>query len=234
MQQKIRVERVKLFETLPAAEATADRIGDARACPLVGTEHETVGWTALFWEDGPWGITPPGHMVYIAMQLLQDRGLSFIELARVFALVGMTQCDVSICAWDSKYHHDVIRPESAIRVRAPAFGNPDPRVVRQADWQSYIPTPEFPAYPAGHSAFGAAAAKLLALILGRDDVAFSGRAPDEVLWAPAPGCHPALDESKPHGGGKRHEPPLWRRPLGTRGRAPRRGVGAGATIGSCG
>lgn len=138
--------------------------------------------TALFWEDGPWGITPPGHMVYIAMQLLQDRGLSFIELARAFALIGMTQCDASICAWDSKYHHDVIRPESAIRVRAPAFGNPDPRVVRQADWESYIPTPEFPAYPAGHSTFGAAAAKLLALILGRDDVAFSGRAPDEVLW----------------------------------------------------
>ena len=25
---------------------------------------------ALFWEDGPWGITPPGHMIYIAMQLL--------------------------------------------------------------------------------------------------------------------------------------------------------------------
>ena len=137
---------------------------------------------ALFWEDGPWGVTPPGHMVYIAMQLLQDRGLSFIELARAFALIGMTQCDASISAWDSKYHHDIVRPESAIRLRAPAFGNPDPRVVRQAGWQSYIPTPEFPAYPAGHSTFAAAAAELLALILGRDDVAFSGRAPDEVLW----------------------------------------------------
>ena len=138
--------------------------------------------TALFWEDGPWGITPSGHMIYIAMQLLQDRGLSFIELARVFALIGMTQCDASISAWDSKYHYDIVRPESAIRVRAPAFGNPDPRVVRQAGWLSYIPTPEFPAYPAGHSTFGAAAAELLTLILGRDDVAFSGRAPDEVLW----------------------------------------------------
>ncbi len=44
MQQKIRVERVKLFETLPAAETAADRIGDARACPLVDTDHEPVGW----------------------------------------------------------------------------------------------------------------------------------------------------------------------------------------------
>ena len=137
---------------------------------------------ALFWEDGPWDITPPGHMLYIAMQLLQDRGLSFIELARAFALIGMTQCDASICAWDNKYHYDVVRPESAVRVRAPAFGSPDRRVVLQPGWRSYIPTPEFPAYTSGHSTFGAAAAEMIALILGRDDVAFSGRSPDEVLW----------------------------------------------------
>ena len=137
---------------------------------------------ALFWEDGPWGITPPGHMIYIAMQLLQDRGLSFIELARAFALIGMTQCDASICAWDNKYHYDVVRPESAIRVRAPAFGSSDRSVVLQSGWRSYIPTPEFPAYTSGHSTFGAAAAEMIALILGRDDVAFSGRSPDEVLW----------------------------------------------------
>ena len=138
--------------------------------------------TALFWEDGPWGITPPGHMIYIAMQILQDRGLSFIELARAIALVGMTQCDASICAWDAKYHHDILRPETAIRMRVPRFGNPDSRVVRQPGWSSFIPTPEFPAYPAGHSTFGAAAAELIALIHGRGDVSFSGRSPDEVLW----------------------------------------------------
>ena len=137
---------------------------------------------ALFWEDGPWGITPPGHFLYIAVQLLQERDLSFIELARAFALIGMTQCDSSICAWDTKYHYDILRPESAIRSRAPKFGNPDPRVVRQPDWRSYIPTPEFPSYTSGHSTFGAAAAEMIALIYGRDDVAFSGRSPDEVIW----------------------------------------------------
>ena len=137
---------------------------------------------ALFWEDGPWGITPPGHFLYIAMQLLQDRELEFIELARAFALIGMTQCDASICAWDSKYHHDILRPESAIRARAEVFANPDLRVARQPGWRSYIPTPEFPAYISGHSVFGAAAAEMIGLIYGRGDIAFSGRSPDEVLW----------------------------------------------------
>ena len=157
---------------------TIRRLGEADSAMRTADQSEI----ALFWEDGPWGITPPGHFIYIAMQLLQDRDLSFIELARAFALIGMTQCDASICAWDSKYHYDILRPESAIRVRASQFNNPDPRVARQPDWRSYIPTPEFPAYTSGHSTFGATAAEMIALIYGRDDIAFSGRSPDEVLW----------------------------------------------------
>ena len=153
------------------------RIGGADSTIRTAEQSEI----ALFWEDGPWGVTQPGHMLYIAMQVLQDRGLSFIELARALALVGMTQCDASICAWDNKYHHDILRPETAIRMRAPRFGNPDSRVVRQPDWHSFIPTPEFPSYTSGHSTFGAAAAEMIALIHG-SDVSFSGRSPDEVLW----------------------------------------------------
>ncbi|MCY4453970.1 MAG: vanadium-dependent haloperoxidase [Immundisolibacterales bacterium] len=137
---------------------------------------------ALFWEDGPWGVTPSGHLICIAIQLLQDRGLDFVDLARAFALVGMTQCDASICAWDNKYHFDIVRPESAIRVRAAKFANPDPRVAAQPNWRSYIPTPEFPAYPSGHSTFAAAGAEMIARLLGRDDVSFSGQSPDGVLW----------------------------------------------------
>ena len=154
------------------------RLGGADSTVRTADQSEI----ALFWEDGPWGITPPGHFIYIAIHLLQDRGLSFIELARAFALIGMTQCDASICAWDNKYHHDIVRPESAIRARAPEFGNPDPRVARQPGWRSHIPTPEFPAYTSGHSTFGAAGAEMIALIHGRDDITFSGRPPDEVLW----------------------------------------------------
>ncbi len=137
---------------------------------------------AMFWEDGPWGITPPGHYVLIAIQVLQDRNLSFIEWARAMALIGMTQCDASIQAWDTKYSHDVIRPETAIRHRAPQFGNPDPRVERDGQWRSYIPTPEFPSYTSGHSTFGAAGARMIAHILGTDAVRFSHQSPDQVLW----------------------------------------------------
>ncbi|PHR59982.1 MAG: hypothetical protein COA43_08420 [Robiginitomaculum sp.] len=137
---------------------------------------------ALFWEDGPWGITPSGHFLYIAAQVLQNRNMSFIQMAQAFALLGMTQCDASICAWDNKYHHDILRPETAIRNIGHKFGNQDQRVRKHKSWNSLIPTPEFPGYTSGHSTFGAAGAELTALILGTDNVAFSGASPDLVLW----------------------------------------------------
>lgn len=154
------------------------RLGGADSAIRTADQSEI----AMFWEDGPWGATPPGHFLCIAMQVLQNRGLSFIETARAFALLGITQCDASISAWDSKYHHDILRPESAIRVRAEKLGNQDPRVALQPDWNSYIPTPPFPSYTSGHSTFGAAGAEMTALIYGSDDVAFSGGAMDTVLW----------------------------------------------------
>ena len=146
------------------------------------TRTEDESEIAIFWEDGPWGATVPGHFMYIAMQVLQHRDLNFVDLAKTFALLGMTQCDASVNAWDNKYHHDILRPETAIRVRANTLGNPDPGVRRQSDWHSFIPTPEFPSFTSGHSTFGAAAAEILKFIYGRDEVVFAGQSPDQVIW----------------------------------------------------
>lgn len=137
---------------------------------------------ALFWEDGPWGITPPGHFLYIAIQVLQARGLDFIDMARAFALLGTTQADASINAWDNKYHFDIVRPETAICFRSADFGNPDQRVVSDPGWKSYIPTPNFPSYTSGHSTFGGAGAEMTKLLIGTDAVSFSHATPDQVLW----------------------------------------------------
>ncbi len=137
---------------------------------------------AFFWEDGPRGITPPGHWQLLAMQLLQDKNLSFIEQARAFALMSMAQADSGITTWDSKFHHDILRPETAIRSRTLAFGNASPLIEQDENWESLIPTPPFPAYTSGHSTFSGTSAKMLALVLGRDDIYFSGASPDLVNW----------------------------------------------------
>ncbi len=165
----------------PEFAAEFDRIRrlGGRESAIRTAEEEEI---ALFWEDGPWGITPPGHFMLIAAQVLQDRQSDFMAQARAFALLAMTQCDASISAWDSKYAHDIIRPETAIRHRAEAFRNPDGRVARKPGWKSLIPTPEFPSYTSGHSTFGAAAAEMLALICGTDRISIGHQAPDQVIW----------------------------------------------------
>lgn len=131
---------------------------------------------AVFWEDGPWGITPPGHFLYIATQVMQGRGLDFLDTARAFALLGMTQGDAAINAWHCKYQYDILRPETAIRYRANEFGNAG--IAQEKGWKSFIPTPNFPAYTSGHSTFGAAGAELTALLIGTDKVAFQHTSPD--------------------------------------------------------
>lgn len=137
---------------------------------------------AIYWEDGPWGVTPPGRFMYVAMQLMQMGGLDFLAKARGYAMLGMGMCDCSIVVWHNKYLYDVLRPETAIRIRAEAFNNPDPRVVRRPGWKTVITTPPFPAYTSGHSSFGAVGARILAHLLGTDEVAFSQQCPDQVIW----------------------------------------------------
>lgn len=137
---------------------------------------------AFFWEDGPWGVTPPGHFVVVAMQLFQHMNMPLLEQARAMALTSVAMADAAIATWNSKFTHDVIRPETAIRYRAPQFGNADPRVALRRDWKSLIPTPPFPSYTSGHSCFGAAAARMIAHVIGRDNVGFSKKAADTVIW----------------------------------------------------
>jgi len=168
----------------PGSPEFAEQFDYVRKIGCVGSTMRTDDQSeiALFWEDGPWGITPPGHFILIAIQLLQDKGMDFLDTARAFALLGMTQADAAINAWDSKYHHDVLRPETAIRFRADDFASSDARIAVESGWRSFIPTPNFPAYTSGHSTFGAAGTQMTALILGTDEVSFSHASPDQVGW----------------------------------------------------
>ena len=42
--EKVPAERVALFSTKAAAGAVADRLGDARPCPVVSVDREPVRW----------------------------------------------------------------------------------------------------------------------------------------------------------------------------------------------
>jgi hypothetical protein len=117
---------------------------------------------ALFWADGAGTETPPGHWNSIAQIIADARGNTLEENARLFALLDIAMADAAICAWDAKYTFDFWRPVTAI-----AFAEP------HLNWMSFIVTPPFPDYVSGHSTFSGAAATVLPLFYGPEDLPFT-------------------------------------------------------------
>jgi membrane-associated phospholipid phosphatase len=124
------------------------------------TEEQTE--IALFWADGAGTETPPGHWNSIAQIIADTQGNTLEENARLFALLNIAMADAAICAWDAKYTFNFWRPVTAI-----AFAEPE------LNWMSFIITPPFPDYISGHSTFSAAAATVLPLFYGTQDLPFT-------------------------------------------------------------
>jgi len=162
----------------------ARQFKDIKAIGAADSKIRTADETeiAFFWEDGPRGVTPPGHFQIVAMNAIQDMNLSLLEQSRLFAMLSIGQADAAITTWDSKYTHDIVRPETFIRFRTDKTSNPYITGISQSNWRSLIFTPDFPAYTSGHSVFGAVSARIIANFIGTDRVNFSAEAPDLVNW----------------------------------------------------
>src|SRR5438128_4283066 len=124
------------------------------------TEEQTQ--IALFWADGAGTETPPGHWNSIAQTIADAQGNTLEENARLFALLNIAMADAAICAWDAKYTFHFWRPVTAI-----AFAEPE------LHWTSFIVTPPFPDYVSGHSTFSGAAATVLPLFYGTENLPFT-------------------------------------------------------------
>jgi len=125
---------------------------------------------ALFWADGAGTETPPGHWNSIAQEVTDQFETPLVEKARLFALLNAAMADAAICAWDAKYAFAFWRPVTAIR-NGDTDGNDD--TAPDPTWSSFIVTPPFPDYVSGHSTFSGAAAMVLALFFGKNEIAFT-------------------------------------------------------------
>lgn len=129
---------------------------------------------ARYWDDRP-GLTstPAGHWVHIARQELEADvagGAEFAinDAATVYAVLGIAQADAFIANWRVKYRTDVIRPVTYLRNLV------DPEFL------PFLVTPPFPEYPSGHSTGSAAAATVLASLLG--ERSFTDTAHERLGW----------------------------------------------------
>jgi hypothetical protein len=103
-------------------------------------------------------VTPVGVFNDAARQISTAQGKSLSENAHDLALINMAISDAAVATFDTKYHYDFWRPETAIQ-NATGDGNdltqPDPTFA------PFIVTPCFPSYPSAHGTLSNAAAEVM-------------------------------------------------------------------------
>ena len=90
-------------------------------------------------------------------------GRRAVENARMFAMLGMIDDDVTMAIADAKLHYNFWRPITAIR-NGEADSNP--ATAPDPAWEPLINTPNHPEYPCGHCIFAAADAEFMKAEVG--------------------------------------------------------------------
>jgi len=114
---------------------------------------------ANFWADGIGTYTPPGQWNRTASNHIVYARCNPLRSARVLAYLNMAVADAGICCWETKYYYHYPRPVEA----RPGF-------------KSLLGTPNFPAYPSGHSTFSGASAAVLGYFFPASAADFNAQA----------------------------------------------------------
>ncbi len=132
-----------------------------------------------YWADGPGTELPPGHWALFGQQVSQRDSHGIDDDAKMFFALTNAMFDASIAVWDCKRAFDYVRPITAIRFlkagqQIAAWGGPfkGTETILGENFQAYQtdaqPTPAFPEFSSGHSAFSAAGADVLKSFTGSD------------------------------------------------------------------
>src|SRR3989442_4236088 len=86
--------------------------------------------------------------------------------ARLFSVLNLSFADTAIAFYDAKYHYQIWRPVTAVRL-AKTAGNP--AIVGNPNWTPLAVTALDPSYPGAHSTISAAGATVLSAFFGNQD-----------------------------------------------------------------
>ncbi len=103
-------------------------------------------------------VSPVGVWNPVARQLSTAQGKSLSENARDFALLNMAMSDGAVATFDSKYHYNFWRPETAIKGAAQ---DDNDKTQPNFNFKPFIAAPCFPGYPSAHATLSNAAREVL-------------------------------------------------------------------------
>ena len=153
-----------------SADYTADyneikRLGCV-TCTGVNGRTQDQEDIAKFWvESSPFGWNK------IARSIIAQKNMDAWQVARLLALLQMTEADAYIACLKAKMIHFFWRPVSAIHL-----GNTDGNLntVGDDNWEVLVfPTPPVADHPSAHATAGGAGAELLKQFFGKDGFSFS-------------------------------------------------------------
>lgn len=122
-------------------------------------------WIAFFWSDDLTGLTfsPSIRWLAIANQVNELKNIDLETAVYSNAKLGIALNDCVVACWYSKYFYNIQRPVDYIRkVMDPKW---QPALYNPLTKETGI-SPNFPAYPSGHSTMAGAAAEVLTDIFG--------------------------------------------------------------------
>jgi membrane-associated phospholipid phosphatase len=123
------------------------------------TPDQTV--IAKFWAGPIWNTWNE-----IAENAALAHHTNLVTTARLFAALNLSFADSTIAFYDAKYHYQLWRPITAIRL-ANTDGNP--ATVGDPNWTPLAVTAADPSYPGAHSTISATAATVLSAFFGNQD-----------------------------------------------------------------
>jgi hypothetical protein len=143
------------FSTVPGSPFynMVKEVYDASATPTTLTADQKA--MADYFKDVP-GYSPGGTYVALMSQALDNTKPSLDMAALTYVKVGLGIHEATIVLFTNKYQFNLIRPVTYIRT----YINPN--------WSTYIPTPNHPEFPSGHSTTGGAALTMMSKIFGED------------------------------------------------------------------
>jgi hypothetical protein len=143
----------------------------------------------IFWGyDGANKLgTPPRLYNQVVRAISELATVSHAQQIKILTAINVAMADAGIAAWHWKYEYDVWRPVVGIREADKGWGSSgrgDENTIRsEAGNPFWLPlgapqsnplktpasnfTPNFPAYPSGHSTFGSACFETAAALLGK-------------------------------------------------------------------
>jgi hypothetical protein len=143
------------FSTVPGSPFynMVKEVYDASATPTTLTAGQKA--MADYFKDVP-GYTPGGTYVALMTQAMDLTKPTLDMAALTYVKVGLATRDATIVLFINKYVFNVMRPVTYIR----AYIDPN--------WSTYIPTPNHPEFPSGHSTSGGAILEMMRNVFGEN------------------------------------------------------------------